>query len=46
MHAALRRCEHDGLLRSERDADGRRYELTAAGRDPQRQRFRQTPRVS
>jgi DNA-binding MarR family transcriptional regulator len=32
MHAALRRCEHDGLLRSERDADGRRYELTAAGR--------------
>ena len=32
MHATLRRCEHDGLLRSERDTDGRRYELTAAGR--------------
>jgi DNA-binding PadR family transcriptional regulator len=32
MHAALRRCENDGLLRSERDASGRRYELTAAGR--------------
>jgi hypothetical protein len=32
LHEALRRCEHDGLLRSERDASGRRYDLTAAGR--------------
>jgi DNA-binding PadR family transcriptional regulator len=32
LHEVLRRCEHDGLLRSERDAAGRRYELTAAGR--------------
>lgn len=32
LHAALRRCEYDGLLRSERDASGRRYDLTAAGR--------------
>jgi DNA-binding PadR family transcriptional regulator len=32
LHEALRRCEHDGLLRSERDTNGRRYELTAAGR--------------
>lgn len=30
LHEALRRCEHDGLLCSERDASGRRYELTAA----------------
>jgi DNA-binding PadR family transcriptional regulator len=32
LHEALRRCEHDGLVRSERDASGRRYELTGAGR--------------
>jgi hypothetical protein len=32
LHEALRRCEHDGLLRSKRDSSGRRYELTAAGR--------------
>jgi hypothetical protein len=32
LHEALRRCEHAGLLRSERDAAGRRYELTGAGR--------------
>jgi DNA-binding PadR family transcriptional regulator len=32
FHEALRRCEHEGLLRSERDASGRLYELTAAGR--------------
>jgi DNA-binding PadR family transcriptional regulator len=32
LHEALRRCEHEGLLRSERDASGRLYELTAAGR--------------
>jgi hypothetical protein len=32
LHEALRRCEHDGLLRSERDASGRRYDLTASGR--------------
>jgi DNA-binding PadR family transcriptional regulator len=31
MHEALRRCQHDGLLTSERDTSGRRYELTAAG---------------
>ena len=31
LHEALRRCEHDGLLRSARDASGRRYDLTAAG---------------
>jgi DNA-binding PadR family transcriptional regulator len=32
LHEALRRCERDGLLRSERDHSGRLYELTAAGR--------------
>jgi hypothetical protein len=32
MHEALRRCEHSGLLSSQRDCSGRRYELTAAGR--------------
>jgi DNA-binding PadR family transcriptional regulator len=32
LHDALRRCEGDGLLRSSRDASGRRYEVTAAGR--------------
>jgi DNA-binding PadR family transcriptional regulator len=32
LHEALRRCEHAGLLRSERDASGRRYELTGSGR--------------
>ena len=32
LHDALRRCEQGGLLRSRRDATGRGYELTAAGR--------------
>jgi DNA-binding PadR family transcriptional regulator len=32
LHRALRRCEQQGLLRSRRDARGRSYELTAAGR--------------
>jgi DNA-binding PadR family transcriptional regulator len=32
LHDALRRCERAGLVRSERDDAGRRYELTAAGR--------------
>jgi hypothetical protein len=32
LHDALRRCEHDRLLRSWRDGTGRQYELTAAGR--------------
>jgi DNA-binding PadR family transcriptional regulator len=32
LHHALRRCENDGLVRSQRDDVGRRYELTAAGR--------------
>jgi hypothetical protein len=32
LHDVLRRCERNGLLRSRRDASGRRYELTAAGR--------------
>jgi DNA-binding PadR family transcriptional regulator len=32
LHDALRRCEHEGLLRSERDTSGRLYQLTAAGR--------------
>ena len=32
LHDALRRCERDGLLRGTRDASGRKYELTAAGR--------------
>jgi DNA-binding PadR family transcriptional regulator len=31
LHEALQRCERDGLLRSERDASGRRYDLTPAG---------------
>lgn len=32
MHNALRQCEQNGLLCSRRDASGRRYDLTAAGR--------------
>jgi hypothetical protein len=32
LHDVSRRCERDGLLHSCRDASGRRYELTAAGR--------------
>ena len=32
LYEALGRCERDGLLRSCRDATGRRYEVTAAGR--------------
>jgi DNA-binding PadR family transcriptional regulator len=32
LHDVLHRCEHDGLVRGERDASGRRYELTGAGR--------------
>jgi DNA-binding PadR family transcriptional regulator len=32
LYDVLRRCEREGLLRSSRDASGRRYELTAAGR--------------
>jgi hypothetical protein len=32
LHGALRQCEQDGLLCSRRDASGRRYDLTAAGR--------------
>jgi DNA-binding PadR family transcriptional regulator len=32
LHEVLRRCEANGLLRSECDGAGRRYELTAAGR--------------
>jgi hypothetical protein len=32
LHDALRRCEGDGLVSSARDARGRRYQLTAAGR--------------
>jgi DNA-binding PadR family transcriptional regulator len=32
LHDVLRRCERAGLLRSERDVSGRRYEMTAAGR--------------
>jgi DNA-binding PadR family transcriptional regulator len=32
LHDVLRRCERNGLLRGTRDASGRRYELTAAGR--------------
>ena len=32
LHEALRRCERAGLLRSGRDARGRRYTLTPAGR--------------
>jgi DNA-binding PadR family transcriptional regulator len=31
LYDVLRRCEREGLLRSSRDASGRRYELTAAG---------------
>jgi hypothetical protein len=32
LHEALRRCERAGLLRSSRDAHGRHYALTPAGR--------------
>jgi hypothetical protein len=32
MREALRRCERNGLLRSERVPSGRRYELTPKGR--------------
>lgn len=32
LHDVLHRCERDGLLHGTRDASGRRYELTAAGR--------------
>jgi DNA-binding PadR family transcriptional regulator len=32
LHRALRLCELEGLVRGSRDASGRRYELTAAGR--------------
>jgi DNA-binding transcriptional regulator PaaX len=32
LHDALRRCEREGLVSSVRDARGRRYHLTAAGR--------------
>ena len=32
LHSVLHCCERNGLLRSQRDASGRRYELTAAGR--------------
>jgi len=32
LHDALRRCEQDGLVRSQRDRAGRQYQLTAAGR--------------
>jgi DNA-binding PadR family transcriptional regulator len=32
LHDVLHRCERDGLLQGRRDAAGRRYELTAAGR--------------
>jgi hypothetical protein len=32
LHSALRQCEQSGLLCSRRDASGRRYDLTAAGR--------------
>src|ERR1700749_2830661 len=32
LHDVLRRCERGGVLRSSREAWGRRYELTAAGR--------------
>jgi hypothetical protein len=32
VHDALRRCECRGLLRSRRDGNGRRYELTRKGR--------------
>lgn len=32
LSEVLRRSEREGLLRSCRDASGRRYELTAAGR--------------
>jgi DNA-binding PadR family transcriptional regulator len=44
FHDVLRRCERAGLVRSERDDAGRRYELTAAGRAQLRadRRFRVT----
>lgn len=32
LHNALRQCEQNGLLSSRRDASGRQYDLTAAGR--------------
>lgn len=32
LHDALRVCEQGGLIRSQRDNQGRRYELTTAGR--------------
>ena len=32
LHDALRGCEQHGLLRSQRDTTGRRFELTPAGR--------------
>jgi len=32
MHNVLRQCEQHGLLCSRRDASGRRYDLTPAGR--------------
>jgi DNA-binding PadR family transcriptional regulator len=32
LHDVLHRCERNGLLRSQRDASGRWYALTAAGR--------------
>jgi DNA-binding PadR family transcriptional regulator len=32
LHQALGRCEREGLVSSERDYVGRRYQLTAAGR--------------
>jgi DNA-binding PadR family transcriptional regulator len=42
LHQALRRCEQEGLLRSSRDAHGRSYAVTAAGRSRLRadRRFR------
>ena len=44
LHDVLRRCERDGLVRSNRDRTGRRYELTPAGRVKLRadRRFRAT----
>jgi hypothetical protein len=44
LHDVLGRCEHDGLLASRRDAAGRIYRLTAAGRARLRadRRFRRT----
>jgi DNA-binding PadR family transcriptional regulator len=44
LHEVLRRCERGGLVRSNRDRSGRRYELTPAGRVRLRtdRRFRET----